>query len=579
MKKTFFCFLITFIIVNSFTESGLNNSYSRNPSRAEMLLGKMSLREKIAQMVITYSDGYYLDESDKEYKRLHQLITEERIGGIIFFKGKTLEETRLINKLQSLSETPLLISQDFERGTAMRIEDGSIFPNNMAIGAARNKELAYKMGFQISKECRAIGVHQNYSPVLDVNNNPKNPIINVRSFGEDPKLVSEMGLEMIRGIQDGGVIATAKHFPGHGDTDIDTHNDLPIIRHDLNRLNSVELVPFKNAIDAGVKSVMIAHISFPAVDKTPNLPSTMSSPVVNGLLKSQLNFNGLIVTDALNMSGITKYFSPEQVALECVDAGIDLILMPQGETRTIDAIENAVNSGKFSEERIDISVKKILEAKEWLKLFENRYTDESKVMDVVNSPYAVELAQTIADQSITLVRNDDVLPLPKKQTDDKCLLLSMYYGNEPENTQFFYEEFTRRTGSIFNNIVKTKAINGDIISLEATFKEMDEFDYYIIPLFIKVKMKSGTVGMNESQADYINFLTYNGKKVIVISFGNPYLMENFPEVPAYICAYGDSKPSIIAAVKSLIADIKPNGKLPVTINENYKFGHGLTYEK
>lgn len=579
MKKTFFCFLITFILVNSFTESGLNNSYSRNPSRAEMLLGKMSLREKIAQMVITYSDGYYLDESDKEYKRLHQLITEERIGGIIFFKGKTLEETRLINKLQSLSETPLLISQDFERGTAMRIEDGSIFPNNMAIGAARNKELAYKMGLQISKECRAIGVHQNYSPVLDVNNNPKNPIINVRSFGEDPKLVSEMGLEMIRGIQDGGVIATAKHFPGHGDTDIDTHNDLPVIRHDLNRLNSVELVPFKNAIDAGVKSVMIAHISFPAVDKTPNLPSTMSAPVVNGLLKSQLNFNGLIVTDALNMSGITKYFSTEQVALGCVEAGIDLILMPQGETKTIDAIEKAVNSGKVTEERIDISVKKILEAKEWLKLFENRYTDESKVMEIVNSPYAVELAQTIADQSITLVRNDDILPLPKKQTDDKCLLLSMYYGNEPDNTQFFYEEFTRRTGGIFNNIVKTKAINGDIISLEATFKQMDEFDYYIIPLFIKVKMKSGTVGMNESQADYINFLTYNGKKVIVISFGNPYLMENFPEVPAYICAYGDSKPSIIAAVKSLIADIKPNGKLPVTINENYKFGHGLTYEK
>ncbi len=579
MKKIFFCFLITFIIVNSFTESGLNNSYSRNPSRSEMLLGKMSLREKIAQMVITYSDGYYLDESDKEYKRLRQLISEEKIGGIIFFKGKTLEETRLINKLQSLSETPLLISQDFERGTAMRIEDGSIFPNNMAIGATRNKELAYKMGFQISKECRAIGVHQNYAPVLDVNNNPKNPIINVRSFGEDPNLVSEMGLEMIRGIQDGGVIATAKHFPGHGDTDIDTHNDLPVIKHDLNRLNSVELVPFREAINAGVKSVMIAHISFPAVDKTPNLPSTMSSPVVNGLLRNQLNFNGLIVTDALNMSGITKYFTTEQVALGCVEAGIDLILMPQGETKTIDAIEKAVNSGKITEERIDMSVKKIIEAKEWLKLFDNRYTDESKVMDVVNSGFAVELAQTIADQSITLVRNDGILPLPKKQTDDKCLLLSMYYGNEPENTQFFYEEFTRRTGGIFNNIVKTKAINGDIISLEATFKQMDEFDYYIIPLFIKVKMKSGTVGMNESQADYVNFLTYNGKKVIVISFGNPYLMENFPEVPAYICAYGDSKPSIIAAVKSIIADIKPNGKLPVTINENYKFGHGLTYEK
>jgi beta-N-acetylhexosaminidase len=575
MKKIFFCFLLILLLVNTMTES--RYSYSKDPSWAVKTLGKMTLHEKIAQMIITYSDGYYLEENDREFQRLRNLIENEKIGGVIFFKGKALEEARLINKLQSISETPLLISQDFERGTAMRLEDGSIYPSNMSLGATRNPELAYKMGIRIAKECRALGVHQNYSPVMDVNNNPKNPIINVRSFGEDPKLVSEMGLNMIKGLQEGGVIATAKHFPGHGDTDIDTHNDLPVIKYDMKRLNQIELVPFKSAIENGVKSVMIAHISFPELDKTPNVPSSMSQAVVKGLLIDQLNFKGLIVTDALNMSGITKYFSGEQVGVACVEAGIDLILMPQGESKVIDAIEKAVNSGKITEERIDQSVTKILETKEWLKLNENKLTDESKVMSIVNSEAAQVLSQQIADESITLVRNEDMLPLPKKPTNDKCVILSMYYGNEPENTQYFYEEFTKKTGDIFNNVVKTKAINGDIISLEAAFRQMDEFDYYIIPLFIKVKMKSGTVGMNESQADYVNFLTYNGKKVIVISFGNPYLMDNFPEVPAYICAYSDCKPSINAAIKTLVGEIKPKGKLPVTINENYKFGHGLTY--
>jgi beta-glucosidase-like glycosyl hydrolase len=538
----------------------------------------MPLREKIAQMIITYSDGYYLDEDDKDFKRLKHLIENEKVGGVIFFKGKALEEARLINKLQTMSETPLLISQDFERGTAMRLDDGSLYPNNMAIGATRNPELAYKMGLRIAKECRALGVHQNYSPVVDVNNNPKNPIINVRSFGEDPKLVSDMGNAMIRGLQEGGMIATAKHFPGHGDTDIDTHNDLPVIKSDMTRMDKIELVPFKSAIESGVKSVMVAHISFPAVDKTPNIPATLSPDIVNGILINKLGFKGLIVTDALNMEGVTKHFSTQEVAIGCVKAGIDLLLMPQGETKTIDAIENAVLNGKISEERIDESVMKILDAKEFLKLNENKLIDEDKVLSSINDEVSQDIARTIAEQSITLVRNEEMLPLPKKPTDAKCVILSMFYGNEPENTQYFYEEFTKKMGGVFNNVIKTKSINGDIISLEAAFKQMDEFEYYIIPLFVKVKMKSGTVNMNESQADYVNFLTFEGKKVIVISFGNPYLLDNFPEVPGYLAAYGDSKVSIDAAVKTLAGENKPKGKLPVTINENYKFGYGLTFK-
>ena len=578
MRKIFLILVLLFAIANTIAESNYNVGYSKNFSWAESKLKSMTLREKIAQMIITYSDGYYLDDDEKEFKRLKNLVENEKVGGVIFFKGKVLEEARLINKLQMISETPLLISQDFERGTAMRLDDGSLYPNNMGIGATRNPELAYKMGLRIAKECRALGVHQNYSPVVDVNNNPKNPIINVRSFGEDPKLVSDMGNAMIRGLQEGGVIATAKHFPGHGDTDVDSHSDLPTIKSDMNRMDKIELVPFRSAIENGVKSVMVAHISFPAVDKTPNLPATLSSEIVDGILINRLGFKGLIVTDALNMAGITKKFSVQEVAIGCVKAGIDLILMPQGETKTIDAIESAVNTGKISEERIDVSVKKILEAKEWLKLNENKLVDESKVLSAINDEVAVDLAKTIAEESITLVKNNEILPLPNKPTDDKCVILSMYYGNEPENTQYFYEAFTKKMGGVFNNVVKTKSINGDIISLEATLNQMDDFDYYIIPLFVKVKMKSGTVGMNESQADYVNFLTYEGKRVIVISFGNPYLLDNFPEVPGYIAAYGDSKVVIDAVVKTLAGEIKPKGKLPVTITETYKFGYGLTYK-
>ena len=376
MKKTFLFLVLFFTVVNTITESSLNITYSKNFTWAEMRIKEMTLREKIAQMIITYSDGYYNGDNDNNFKRLRNLIENEKVGGIIFFKGRALEEAKLINKLQALSETPLLISQDFERGTAMRLEDGSLYPNNMGIGATRNPDLAYQMGLQIAKECRALGVHQNYSPVVDVNNNPLNPIINVRSFGEDPNLVSVMGDAMIRGLQDGKVLATAKHFPGHGDTDIDTHNDLPEINNDMNRMNEVELVPFVSAIKSGVKSVMVAHISFPALDKTPFIPATLSPEIINGLLIEKLGFNGLIITDALNMEGVTKHFNTKEVAVRCVKAGIDLILMPQGETKTIDAIENAVKKGDISEERIDISVKKILNAKEWLKLNENKYTND-----------------------------------------------------------------------------------------------------------------------------------------------------------------------------------------------------------
>jgi beta-glucosidase-like glycosyl hydrolase len=538
----------------------------------ENKLAEMTLRQKIAQMIISYSDGYDIPEGSPAFRKMQNLIVNEKIGGIIFFKGNAVQQASLINKFQSLSETPLLISADFERGTKMRLEDGSLFPNNMGIGATRNPELAYKMGLQIAKECRAIGVHQNYSPVMDVNNNPNNPIINVRSFGEDPQLVSQMGDMMIKGLQDGNVIATAKHFPGHGDTDIDSHSDLPVLNFDGNRLNNLELIPFKSAIENNVMSVMIAHLSFPAFESEPYVASSLSPAIVTGLLKNDLNYKGLIVTDALNMAGITKHFSNKDVALRCVNAGIDLILMPGDESLAISTIENAVNNGSITEERINESARKILNAKAWLGLDKNKLVDENKVSQIVNSSEAQNISQQIADESITLVKNSNNL-LPFNGAGKKCLIVSLNNGNETANTQYFFNRFGDLTNFESTSFYD---LTGEVTDAAGIAADAESFDVILIPIYAKVKIKTGTVGLPQSQLSLINSLIAKGKQVVVISFGNPYLIQGFSDVGAYVCAYGDGDTSINAGLKALFGGIKFKGKLPVSISGEYPYGTGIT---
>lgn len=401
-------------------------------------LNEMTLHEKIAQMIISSTMGEDYDESSIEFKRLRRLCEQTEVGGFIFFKGTSTGFAKLSNKLQSLSKTPLLISSDFERGPGMRVTDCTVFPNNMAVGATRNSKLAYNMGFMIAKESRALGINQNYAPVCDVNNNPKNPIINVRSFGEDPDLVSTMSEAVIQGLQDGKVIATAKHFPGHGDTEIDSHNDLPVLNFSMERLSKIELIPFENAIQHNVMSVMVAHISFPELESKPNVPASLSRNVVKDLLIEKLGFTGLVVTDALNMNGITKYFTTEQVAVMCVEAGIDLILMPIDEVKTLNAIEDAVHKNQITEERINRSVKKILKAKEWLGLFDSKYVDLNQLHTKINTREAKDLSQQIADESITLVKDEmNSVPLIVNPGDKKVLIFNLSDGNDDINSSYF----------------------------------------------------------------------------------------------------------------------------------------------
>lgn len=527
----------------------------------------MSLREKAAQMVVSSVIPEGFDENSPDFNRIKRLCEVEKVGGFIFFKGSSIDYARLSNKLQSYSETPLLISADFERGTKMRVTDGNIYPNNMAIGACGNEFLAYEMGLQIAKESRLIGIHQNYAPVCDVNNNPNNPIINVRSFGEDPLLVSRMSEAMINGLQNGGLIATVKHFPGHGDTEIDSHKDLPVLNFDMQRLNSVELVPFKNAIDNGVMSVMIAHLSFPALESTPNTPSSLSKNIVQGLLIDKLGFKGLVVTDALNMKGITKYYSTAEVAVMCVEAGIDLILMPADEKTTIDAIVNAVQSGRISEERLNRSVEKILKAKDWLGLFENKYVNEIDVYKTIDYDRANEIALNIAKESITLVKDDNKI-LPLKDVNKRILILSISDGKDNLNTGVFLEKASQVLPN--SNLVE---IATDMIPLN--IPDGNFFDYIIIGVFAKVKYGTGKLSILPSQAEYLKQLSAQFANLAVISYGNPYLLNEFPGVPAYICAYGDADVSIDASLLALTGKINFKGKLPVSINDKYKLGTGL----
>ena len=566
MKKYKFFIFISFLII-------FNGSGNKKYDWVEETLNSMTLREKIAQMIIGNSDGYEIAENSAEYYRLKNLIETEKIGGIIFFKGNSLQQAELTNKLQTLSDIPLLISADYERGTKMRLDDGSLFPNNMAIGASRRYDLAYKMGLMIAEECRALGVHQNYAPVMDINNNPDNPIINVRSFGEEPELVSLMGLNMIKGLQDGGVIATVKHFPGHGDTDIDSHNDLPVLNFSMDRLRNLELLPFKTAIDSGVKSVMGAHLSFPELENRDYVPASLSDKIIRNILIDELGFQGLVVTDALNMAGVTKHLSAKKVALLAVEAGVDLILMPQGEKVTIDAILNAVKDGIISEERINISARKILEAKKWLKLDENKLTDLQNVKDIINSNKEKELSREIADASVTLVKNvNNILPLNE---NIDYTVISINNTQDKTGEEYFLELMKNINRTESNKIIYINA-EQDISNV---LNEIQNDELCIIPVYSRVRIKTGTVGIPLPQIELINNLINRGNKVIVISFGNPYLLKAFESSDGYICAYGDSESSIYAVYKGIFGKINFYGKLPVTINETFGFGYGLSYKK
>ncbi|WP_425283896.1 glycoside hydrolase family 3 protein [Lentibacillus halodurans] len=541
----------------------------------------MTLEEKIGQLFIihmygqTPTDPAYEDtnlNNNRGAKNFKEAIERYHIGGVIYFNwtdnignpADVEQVNALSNGLQDVAmdqrmPIPLFISTDQEGGIVQRLTSpGTVFPGNMALGATRSPELAADSAGIIGNELGSLGINMNFAPVADVNVNPENPVIGVRSFGEDADLVSDLTVSQIEAYQDEKMIPSAKHFPGHGDTDVDSHYGLPIINHDLETLYNVDLKPFQAAIDAGVEAIMTAHIVVPALDDS-GLPATLSKPILTDLLRDEMGFEGLIVTDSLGMSG-ANVVDPERVPVEAFKAGNDILLNPPDVEQAYNAMLEAVETGEISEERVDESVYRILKAKMEKGLFGEPNTDPEAV-DNIGTEENLAKADEIADQSITLVKNeDDLLPLQ----DDRDVLIT---GPSAAKPGYLSEQLQAKGFNVSDYATDTSPTPDQIDGAAA---EAENADIVVTATY--------TANTNDAQQQLVEAIQDTGKPVVVTAIRNPYDLMAFPEVEGYVTTYGDRDVSVEALARVLSGEVNPEGRLPVTIPDLYEYGHYLGYE-
>ncbi len=532
----------------------------------------MTLRDKVAQLIAVRVNGKFLNHQSREFLDLEKEVRQNRVGGVILFAGNVYESAVLLNDLQKASALPLLVSADFERGASFRIADTTSFPWTMALGAAGSEELAYREGAITAREARAMGVHWIYAPVMDVNNNPDNPVINIRSFGEDPQLVARLGSAYIRGARDNGVMTTAKHFPGHGDTATDTHIGLAVVASDEERLNTVELVPFRAAIAAGVDSIMTAHVAVPKITGESGTPATLSPKILTGLLRNTLHFKGLVVTDAMEMGGITTRFWGGLAAVRALQAGADLLLLPPDTEVAINEVVRAVERGDISVARIDQSVERVLSAKTALGLHKKRVTPLDPIAAIIASPESQQLAQTMAEKAITLVRDDQhLLPLnPLKAQKIYSLVLSS--DSDPSPGTAFQADLRRRFPSLRSGTIDARTPDEMIRGI---IKTASDSDIILCSTLVRVISGKGSLAMPENHRQAIEKLQASGKPVMLLAFGNPYVLRAVPKVAGYICSFSYADVSFSSVAKALSGEIAITGRMPVSIPEYARIGDGV----
>jgi len=525
----------------------------------DSVMSDLPLRRRIAQMITPFS---YSSAAGKKLRELREQVTALGVGGVIISLGSVSDAVRLIDSLQAWSEVPLLISADFENGAAMRLRGAIEYPSLMALGAARSPELAYGMGLEVAREARDIGVTQIYSPVADVNNNPLNPVINTRSFGGDPGLVASLAEAYMRGLQDGRVMETAKHFPGHGATDRDSHSDLPVLPHSRARLDSVELLPFRRLIGAGVLSVMSGHLAVPALDSGVIRPATLSPVILDSLLRGELDFRGLIVTDALNMKGVRKQYGGGRAAVEAVKAGADVLLMPESPAEAVESIASAVDSGEIAVERIDRSVRRILLAKEWLGLTERRTPRRPAPDSLFADSSRLNLSRSIARRSITLIRNEDgLVPLAPDSTRG-IACLSLLQGSDAAADARLREELsTRAHGMRFFTVTPDLSRRRS----KALADSLRRFRTLVIASFLSPRNGAGKIALTKDQRSLLEKIRRRKPAVALLTFGSPYIAADFPWAQACVCAWGADPHSVAAASEVLFGEIRAEGIPPVSI--------------
>lgn len=553
--------------------SGTPATTAATPSTwTDSVMRSLTLREKAAQIVWPSVYGDYVSGDSPQWRRLTQYVQQEKVGGFTISVGSPTEVAAKLNALQGMSKVPLLFGADLEAGAGFRARGGYfvpnaidlggaiVFPPEMGIGATHDTTFAYEQGRLTALEGRALGIHIAYAPVLDVNNNPENPVINTRSYGEDPALAARMGVAFIHGLQDNGMIATGKHFPGHGDTGVNSHLALPVVTVSRTRLDTVELVPFRAAVNAGVGAIMSFHGAMPALDST-NVPGTLSPKVLTGLLRGEMGFKGIIISDAMDMRGVLDTYGSDEAVKRAVAAGIDVLIQPLDVSKTIDAVLAGISEGRYTEARVDSSVRKVLEMKRRLGLARSKLVDLNALRFLVGDSAHAQVARAAAEKSITLVK-DSLRQIPLLSDSAKVLSITVARRADLSAGNGFNAELRQGMPKLRTEFVSTEdaALNYPRLLAAA-----DSADVTIVSSYVGQSWDAVSASAPGAFTNFVHTLVDRGRKPIVVAFGNPYLLQQLPWISAYLVAWGGFPVSQVAAARALIGSAPISGQLPISI--------------
>ncbi|MFN6944573.1 MAG: glycoside hydrolase family 3 N-terminal domain-containing protein [Cytophagaceae bacterium] len=564
-KKLLFIVFVPLLFLMSAWEKPGKQAKPRIDFWVDSVMASLSPEERIGQLFMVAA---YSNKDGKHVAEIEELVSKYNLGGLIFFQGGPHRQAVLTNRYQRLARVPLMIAMDAEWGLAMRLDSTISFPKQMTLGAIEDNRMIYKMGSEVARQCNRLGVHVNFAPVVDINSNPKNPIIGMRSFGEDKKNVSLKGVAYMKGMQDRKVIANAKHFPGHGDTGTDSHLTLPVIMHSKERLNDIELFPFRELIRDSIMSIMVAHIHVPAYDNSTNKATTLSKTVVTDLLKNEMQFKGLVFTDALNMKGVSSFYKPGEVDVLALLAGNDVLLYAENVPLAIKKIMKAIKSKDISQEEIDLRVRKILRAKYWAGLDKTPQIKVEKLHEELNDTKAHATQQELFEKAMTLVKNERGL-IPVKILDTSSFA-SVSIGLDKGNAfQSSLDKYATFSHFAVPNKYADEAFYDNIL------KELVKHKVVVVGLHNTNPWNNKDYGITENSRKFIEKLHQVHSNVILSVFANPYSLKYFENYPHLICGYEDNETTNRIVPQIIFGGLTPTGKLPVTVSDKLPLGSGL----
>ena len=537
-----------------------------NPNKwVDSVFKKMSRNEKIAQLFMVRA---HTDLGQKYADSVALVIKKQQLGGVVFFQGGPGRQALLTNQYQALAKIPLMIAMDAEWGLGMRLDSTVSYPYQMTLGAIQNNRLIYQMGQEVAKDFKRLGMHINFAPVMDINNNPRNPVINYRSFGDNKYNVAQKSIAYMKGMQESGIFTTAKHFPGHGDTDVDSHYDLPKLPFTAARLDSLEMYPFKQAFAENLSGIMVAHMNIPNLDSTKNLPSTLSKPIVTNILKEKLGFKGLIFSDAMGMKGVVKYFPNGEADVRGIIAGNDVLELSENTERAIHLIRKSIRHHRLTWEDINQKVKKILEAKYWMGLNNLDTVNTQNVVTDLNRPASYQLIQNLTDAAVTVVKNDNIIPLRNdfiRKTAVLCI------GQKQESA--FYKSINQAYPNTILFLIPKDLSDTEYNQVKAS---LQNFDQIINVVYDTRKRPSSQLDYNNNLKSLITDVSK--ANTISVILANPYTIAGLPGIEkskSIIVGYQNSVEMENSAAKVVLGKLKSQGKLPVSVNSFFKYGDGL----